>query len=96
MKQEEIRQLFQQYEQVGCVSSNVECRSARKLCELRGYKLWQNFTKVIDKAKAACSNIGQIIKNHFADICKMVEVGTGTMRQINQRNETRNEYTKYT
>ena len=50
MKQEEIRLLFQQFEQVACVSGEVECWSARELCELMGYKLWQNFTKVIEKA----------------------------------------------
>ena len=59
MKQEEIKLLFQQFEQVACVSGDVECWSARELCELMGYKLWQNFTKAIDKAKAACSNVGQ-------------------------------------
>ena len=82
MKQEEIRQLFQQFEQVACVSGDVECWSARELCELMGYKLWQNFTKVIDKAKAACSNVGQNIEDHFIDVNKMVSIGSGAERQI--------------
>ena len=82
MKQEEIRQLFQQFEQVACVSGDVECWSARELCELMGYKLWQNFTKVIDKAKAACSNVGQNIEDHFIDVNKMVNIGSGAERQI--------------
>ena len=82
MKQEEIRQLFRQFEQVACVSGDVECWSARELCELMGYKLWQNFTKVIDKAKAACSNVGQNIEDHFIDVNKMVSIGSGAERQI--------------
>ena len=82
MKQEEIRQLFQQFEQVACVSGDVECWSARELCELMGYKLWQNFTKVIEKAKAACSNVGQNIEDHFIDVNKMVSIGSGAERQI--------------
>ena len=82
MKQEEIRQLFQQFEQVACVSGDVECWSARELCELMGYKLWQNFTKVIDKAKVACSNVGQNIDDHFIDVNKMVSIGSGAERQI--------------
>ena len=82
MKQEEIRQLFQQFEQVACVSGDVECWSARELCELMGYKLWQNFTKVIDKAKVACSNVGQNIDDHFIYVNKMVSIGSGAERQI--------------
>lgn len=82
MKQEEIRLLFRQFEQVACVSGDVECWSARELCELMGYKLWQNFTKVIDKAKAACSNVGQNIEDHFIDVNKMVNIGSGAERQI--------------
>ena len=82
MKQEEIRLLFQQFEQVACVSGDVECWSARELCELMGYKLWQNFTKVIEKAKAACSNVGQNIEDHFIDVNKMVSIGSGAERQI--------------
>ncbi|MGM9795912.1 MAG: DNA damage-inducible protein D [Candidatus Aphodosoma sp.] len=82
MKQEEIRQLFQQFEQVACVFGEVECWSARELCELIGYKLWQNFTKVIEKAKAACSNVGQNIEDHFIDVNKMVSIGSGAERQI--------------
>lgn len=47
-----------------------------------GYRLWQNFTKVIDKAKAACSNVGQNIEDHFIDFNKMVSIGSGAERQI--------------
>ena len=56
MKKEEIQLLFSQFEQVSCTLNDVECWSARDLCTLLGYKLWQNFTKVIDKAKDACAN----------------------------------------
>ena len=93
MKQEEIRLLFQQFEQVACVSGDVECWSARELCELMGYKLWQNFTKVIEKAKAACSNVGQNIEDHFIDVNKKVSIGSGAERQIDDIMLTR--YTCY-
>ena len=82
MKKEEIQLLFSQFEQVSCTLNDVECWSARDLCLLLGYKLWQNFTKVIDKAKEACTNVGQQIENHFIDVNKMVVIGSGAERKV--------------
>ena len=82
MKKEEIQALFSQLEQVSCVLNDVECWSARDLCSLLGYKLWQNFTKVINKAKEACVNVGQNVEDHFIDVNKMVVIGSGAERQI--------------
>ena len=82
MKKEEIQALFSQFEQVSCVLNDVECWSARDLCSLLGYKLWQNFTKVIEKAKEACVNVGQNVEDHFIDVNKMVVIGSSAERQI--------------
>ena len=46
------------------------------MCSLLGYKLWQNFIKVVTKAKEACSNVGQNIEDHFIDVNKMVVIGS--------------------
>ena len=50
--------------------------------ELMGYTQWRNFLNVIDKAKEVCRNAGQSLTDHFADVSKMVEVGSGAERQI--------------
>jgi len=82
MKKEEIIALFEEYEQAACEVNQVECWSARDLQKLLGYSLWQNFTKVIAKAKEACENVGQNVLDHFIDVNKMVELGSGAFREI--------------
>ncbi len=82
MKKEEILALFQEYEQAACEVNQVECWSARDLQKLLGYSLWQNFTKVIAKAKEACENVGQNILDHFIDVNKKVELGSGAIREV--------------
>lgn len=37
---------------------------------------------VIDKAKEACNNAGQSVSDHFADVSKMVMVGSGAEREL--------------
>ena len=88
MKTEEIQALFESYEAAVCVIDNTECWSARDLQKLFGYSLWQNFTKVIAKAKEACSNVGQDVLDHFIDVNKMVELGSGAKREVDDVMQT--------
>jgi len=82
MKKEEILALFKSYEDAVCMIDETECWSARDLQKLLGYSLWQNFTKVIEKAKMACENVGQNIVDHFIDVNKKVELGSGAIREV--------------
>jgi DNA-damage-inducible protein D len=82
MKKEEIQALFQSYEDAVCMIDNTECWSGRELQKLLGYSLWQNFTRVISKAKEACQNVGQEVSDHFIDVNKMVVIGSGAERQV--------------
>ena len=82
MKAEEIKALFAQFENASSEIEGIECWSARELQQLLGYALWQNFEKVIEKSKNTCINVGENIKNHFIDINKMVEIGSGAQKQI--------------
>ena len=82
MKSEEIQQLFVQFEAVASELEGMECWSARELQFLLGYSKWENFEKVIQKAKDACKNAGEIVENHFPDVRKMVEIGSEAERAI--------------
>ena len=55
---------------------------ARDLQELLGYSKWENFIKVIDKAKTACKNAKQKVSDDFLDVRKMVDLGLGAKREI--------------
>ena len=37
----------------------------------------ENFLNVIEKSKNACINAGESVADHFADIRKMVDLGSG-------------------
>ena len=82
MKQEFITQLFERFENACYIYKGLECWSARELQEILNYTKWDNFLKVIEKAKKACENSGSLLSDHFADVGKMVQIGSGSERQI--------------
>lgn len=56
--------------------------SARELANVLGYSGWQRFRAVINKAQTACEGSGQAITDHFNATVKMVEIGSGSQREI--------------
>ena len=60
----------------------IEFWLARDLQQLLGYEKWENFLNVINKAKTACQTSGHVVENHFPDVRKMVELGSGSQREI--------------
>jgi len=60
----------------------VEYWLARDLQHLLGYGKWDNFLGVVSKAKTACEISGHAVADHFADVGKMIELGKGGKREI--------------
>lgn len=84
MKSEEIKALFVQFENASAEVEGVECWSARELQELLGYTQWRRFAETIDRAKESCKNAGEDIAYHFADVGKMVKIGSGAQKRIDE------------
>jgi DNA-damage-inducible protein D len=82
MKSEEIKQLFAQFEAAASELEGIECWSARELQDLLGYSKWENFEKVIQKAKDACKNVGEEVPYHFPDIRKTIPMPKGAEKEI--------------
>jgi DNA-damage-inducible protein D len=82
MKSEEVKNLFSQFEAAASELEGVECWSARELQDLLGYRKWENFEKVVQKAKDACKNAGEEIDYHFPDIRKTIPMPKGAEKEI--------------
>ena len=55
---------------------------ARELQTVLDYTQWRRFSDTIERAKLACKNSGFAIDDHFADVGKMVDIGSGAEREV--------------
>ena len=62
---------------------------ARELQKILEYNKWENFEKVIRKAKQSCENSNISSINHFLDVRKMVAIGSGAEKEIKDYKLTR-------
>jgi len=90
MKSELIQSLTDTFEGHAQRTENgVEFWLARDLQHLLGYAEWRNFSTVISKAKVACEVSGHAIADHFVDVNKMVDLGSGSRREVDDLMLTR-------
>lgn len=61
---------------------NIEFWYARDLQIQLGYKRWENFIETIKKAMQSCENAGIEGDNHFREVTKMVQIGSGARRNL--------------
>ena len=90
MKTELIHTLTSSFEaHAQQTEGGTECWLARDLQYLLGYTKWDNFLNVVSKAKTACEISGHDVKDHFADVGKMVDLGSGSQREVDDLMLTR-------
>ena len=82
MKKELIVKLRKTFEEAAFDYQGIECWSARELQTLLNYTEWRNFENVINKAKDSCKTAKQDINNHFVEVNKMVQIGSGAEKSI--------------
>lgn len=64
------------------LDTGVEYWLARDVQALLGYARWENFQNVLAKARTACEVAGHLPEDHFREVTKMVEIGSGGQREI--------------
>lgn len=84
MKREVIAQLHSTFEDIVQTEPDTggEFWFARDLQGLLGYASWRNFEAIVHKAQTACQNAGYDASDHFAQVSKMVGIGSGAEREI--------------
>ena len=83
MQKDVINSLTENFEAHAQQTDNgIEYWLARDLQHLLGYTEWRNFSAVITKAKTACEVSNYNIADHFVDVNKMVDLGSGSQREI--------------
>ena len=64
------------------VTEQVEVWFARELQEVLGYARWENFQVAIGRAVDSCKTQNINIDDHFREVTKMVELGSGAKREV--------------
>lgn len=60
----------------------IEYWSSRDLAHVLEYTDYRKFLNVVDKAKMACENSGEVIHNHFVHMDEKVPIGSGAERLV--------------
>lgn len=90
MKTEIVQSLTAQFEaSAQQTDGGIEYWLARDIQHLLGYTKWENFLNVVSRAKTACEVSGHPISDHFVEVTKMVDLGSGSQREIDDQMLTR-------
>lgn len=60
----------------------IEIWYARELQQVLGYARWENFVVAIGRAMESCKTLGVSVDDHFREVTKMVTLGSGSQREV--------------
>ena len=60
----------------------IEVWYARELQQVLGYSRWENFIVTIGRAMESCKTLGINVDDHFRGVTKMVQLGSGSQREV--------------
>jgi DNA-damage-inducible protein D len=61
---------------------SIEVWYARELQQVLGYARWENFVVAIGRALESCKTLGINVDDHFREVTKMVQLGSGSQREV--------------
>jgi DNA-damage-inducible protein D len=82
MEKDTIIKLNKTFEESAYEQDGVEYWLARELQELLGYADWRNFLNAVEKARESCKTTGEEVSDHFVDVNKMIGLGKGAQRKV--------------
>ncbi len=62
--------------------NSIEVWYARELQQVLGYSRWENFIVTIGRAMESCKTLGINVDDHFREVTKMVQLGSGSQREV--------------
>ena len=62
--------------------NTIEVWYARELQQVLGYARWENFVVAIGRAMESCKTLGVNVDDHFREVTKMVQLGSGSQREV--------------
>lgn len=84
---EKRKLVFDQYSNTD--ENGVEYWLARDIMKPLGYTQWRNFETTIKRAMVSCETAKTPVQNHFAEVSKMVSLGSGSTRKLKDYKLTR-------
>lgn len=62
--------------------NTIEVWYARELQQVLGYARWENFVVAVGRAMESCKTLGVNVDDHFREVTKMVQLGSGSQREV--------------